>query len=115
MDTKSCLKGLPRKIKVGAYDWAVVLREGAEKWCGEADFETHILSLWPDGLTSPSHCVGILLHECLHVIYDNEKLSAVKGKKDDKEENIVIGFTSGMVSLLRDNPKLLTWIKKCLA
>lgn len=113
MDVLTCLKGLPRKVKIGAYDWGIVLQEGSEK-CGEADFETHVLSLWPEVLTSSNHCVGILLHECLHVIYDNEKLSKVKGKQDNKEEHIVVGFENGIVSLLRDNPKLLTWIKKCL-
>lgn len=118
MDVALCLQRLPKKLKIGAYDWRVVLEEGDDKH-GEADFEFHILKLWPTTLRSPAHVVGILLHECLHVIFDNEDLlDTIAGIRvhnaDDDEETIVVGFEQGLVSLFRDNPKLLTWIKKCL-
>lgn len=105
---------VPRKLKIGAYDWTVVLEEGVHDKCGEADFEPQVIRLWPGSLTSDGHAVGILLHECLHVLYDNAALGKVRGTKDDKEEAIVMGFEQGLVSLFRDNPKLLTWIKKGL-
>lgn len=113
-DVSACIRKLPRKIRIGAYDWTVSIEEGSHDKCGEADFEPQIIRLWLDSLTSVNHAVGIVLHECLHVIYDNEKLTKIKGKKDDKEEAIVVGFENGLVSLFRDNPKLMTWIKKGL-
>lgn len=110
----SALLSVPGKIKIGAYDWRVAVEAGVDDKCGQADFETQTIRLWQDNITSDNHCVGILLHECLHVIYENAKLDKLKGKKADKEEAIVIGFENGLVSLFRDNPKLLTWIKKGL-
>ena len=110
----ACLKELPRRLKVGPYDWSVVCLDDGDDNCGQADFETHRLNLWPNNLTSPSHAVGIVVHECLHVIFDNHGLEKMKRGKDDREEAIVMGFESGLVSLFRDNPKILTWMKKWL-
>ena len=114
MPTDDCLAGLPRKLKVGAYDWAVVLHEGDDGLCGQADFAVHRLNLWPKNLTSPSHTVGIVLHECLHVIFENQGLEKMKRGKEDREEAIVVGFEAGLISLFRDNPKMFTWMKKWL-
>lgn len=113
-DVSACLRTLPRKIKLGAYDWTVSLEEGIHDKCGEADFEPQVIRLWPESLTSAGHVVGILLHECLHVLYDIAGLAKARGSKDDREETIVMGFEQGLISLFRDNPKLLTWIKKGL-
>jgi hypothetical protein len=105
------LEGLPKRIKIGAYDWQVVVETEGDDTYGQSDFEKRSLRLWPHLLTSPAHAVGIVLHECLHVIYDNY---AVKKVRKNKEEATVLAFEEGLVSLFRDNPKLLTWIKKCL-
>lgn len=113
MDLETCLRRLPKKLKIGPYDWRVVLEADGGDKCGETDFEVHTIRLWPSVLTSSNHVVGILLHECLHVIYDNEALEHEE-RNGGLEEAIVIGFEQGLVSLFRDNPKLLTWMKKCL-
>lgn len=113
----SCIRSLPNKLKVGAYDWSVMVMgeaDGDSDVCGQADFEFHQLRLWPTRLTTPGHVVGITLHECLHVIFENAGLIQLKRGKDDREEQIIIGFETGLISLLRDNPKLLTWMKKWL-
>lgn len=113
----ACVKSLPNTVKVGAYDWAVILMaegEGDNNVCGEADFAVNHLRLWPTRLTSPGHAVGILLHECLHVIFDNQGLEQLKRGKDEREEQIIMGFEAGLISLLRDNPKLVTWMKRWL-
>lgn len=104
----------PTKIKIGAYDWRVVLEEGEGDTCGQADFGAHALRLWPENLTSNNHLAGTLLHECLHVIFDNGNLRQLKKDKEKREEQIVSAFEAGLVSLLRDNPKLFIWMKKCL-
>lgn len=115
-NVEALLRRLPKKIKIGAYDWHVKLRAGDEKH-GEADFEFHHINLWPGTLVDPHHAVGIVMHEILHVIFDNEDLSdAIVGinTQDEDEETIVLGYENGLVALYRDNPKLLTWIKKGL-
>ncbi|SHH47999.1 hypothetical protein [Bradyrhizobium erythrophlei] len=115
IEVDTLLKALPRRIKVGAYDWRVILNEeeaDIEK-CGEADFEHHVVNLWPSHLNSPDHAVGIVIHELLHVIFDNADLEG-NHTSPDPEEEIVIGFEQGLVALYRDNPRLLTWIKKGL-
>lgn len=112
---ESCIAALPRTIKIGPYDWNLVVMEGSDgDLCGQADFEPHFLRLWPDNLTSPSHVVGIFLHEALHVIFDVQNLTKMKREKDEREEAIVSGFESGLISLFRDNPKLMTWMKAWL-
>jgi hypothetical protein len=114
-DVAACLAGLPVELKIGAYDWKVTLGEGGGDFCGLADFAIHHLTLWPDNLNSPGHAVGIVLHECLHVIFMNQGLEQLKRGREDREEQIVMGFESGLTSLFRDNPKLMTWMKKWLA
>jgi hypothetical protein len=109
-----CLRGMPRTLKIGAYDWSIVLEDTEEELCGQADFENHRIRLWPKSLKSPSHVVGIAFHECLHVIYDNHDLVKLKRDKEEREEMIVMGFEAGMISLFRDNPKFVTWMKKWL-
>lgn len=111
---ETCLQTLPRRLKIGPYDWSVVIVDGESDLCGQASFAEDQLKLWPAMLTSPSHAVGIVLHECLHVIFENQNLGSLKGNKDKREEAIVGGFETGLVSLFRDNPKLLTWMKKWL-
>lgn len=114
MTVQACLTSIPKTIKIGAYDWAVVIIAEASDNCGQADFASNQLRLWPTNLTSPSHTVGITLHECLHVIFENGGLGNLKRNKEEREEQIIVGFESGLVSLFRDNPKLLTWMKRWL-
>lgn len=114
MTVANCINALPRTVKIGAYDWTVSLEDDSGDNCGQADFEAHKLRLWPYLLTSPTHVVGIILHECLHVIFDVQGLEHMKRTKDDREEQIVMGFEAGLISLFRDNPQLMTWMKRWL-
>ena len=114
---EQCLKELPRVLKIGPYDWAVVKYDesGPEfTTCGQTDFETQEIILWTSMLPNTSTVVGTVLHECLHVIFENEKLGKLKKNKSAREEQIVLGFEAGLISLLRDNPKLLRWMLKWL-
>ena len=114
---EACVANLPRLIKIGVYDWKVVVEEidnDGEELYGQAVFATETIRLWPKNLTSASHAVGIVIHECLHVIFDHAGLEKLKRGKDAREEQIVMGFQDGLVGLLRDNPKLTTWMKRWL-
>lgn len=53
--------------------------------------------------------VGSLLHELLHAIWEDKNLP-----NKPHEERVVIALETGMVALLADNPKLMTWIKRGL-
>lgn len=110
----ACVNELPKTIKIGAYDWTICIRDGADDKYGQADFEYSQINICPRNLTSPGHGVGIVLHECLHVIFDNHGLGRLKRDKEDREEQIVLGFEAGLVSLFRDNPKLLVWMRRWL-
>ncbi len=105
---------LPKTLKVGAYDWTIVLEDGDSDLYGQADFENRYLRIWHTNMTSGHHLVGIILHECLHVIFDNEKLEKLRKDKEEREEQIVLAYESGLVSLFRDNPKFVTWMQKWL-
>jgi hypothetical protein len=47
-------------------------------------------------------------------MFETYGLEQMKRDKKAREEQIVSAFESGLISLLRDNPKLLTWMKKWL-
>jgi hypothetical protein len=109
-DVEAVLKTLPRRIKVGAYDWRIKVDPGPSEDYGETNFDKAEITIWPAIHQSPERLVGTVIHELLHVIYDNE---AIEDKRSS-EEAIVVSFETGLVSLFRDNPKLLNWIKRGL-
>jgi hypothetical protein len=96
---------------VGAYDWRIKVDTGPSEDYGETDYDKAEITIWPANHQSPERLVGTVIHELLHVIYDNEELAGAVG---EIEETIVVGFETGLVSLFRDNPKLLNWIKRGL-
>lgn len=111
---EECLRGIPQILKIGAYDWTVVIDDGESENAGQARFATDDLVIWPKNLTSTGHAVGTVLHECLHIVFENHGLGKMKRDKEEREEAIIMGFESGLVSLFRDNPKFMTWMKKWL-
>jgi hypothetical protein len=111
---EACVDELPGVIKIGAYDWAVRVKDELDDKYGQADFELNHINIWRNNLTSAGHAVGIVLHECLHVIFDNQSLGQLKRDKEEREEQIVLGFEAGLISLYRDNPKFVSWMKKWL-
>tara|TARA_R110001606_G_scaffold99217_1_gene219024 strand:- start:452 stop:751 length:300 start_codon:yes stop_codon:yes gene_type:complete len=54
--------------------------------------------------------VDTVLHEILHAIW---KLGQLKDKREDEERAVAIMATY-LTQVLRDNPKMLTWLKKNL-
>src|SRR6476660_5638592 len=108
-DVESGLKTLPRRIKVGAYDWRIKIATGDNDAWGLTEWDSYRITIWPDDMPSAQFLVGIVLHELLHAIYAADWLTMA-----DQEEAIVQGFERGLVALYRDNPKLLNWIKRGL-
>jgi len=54
--------------------------------------------------------VDTVLHEILHAIW---KLGQLKDKREDEDRAVAIMATY-LTQVLRDNPKMLTWLKKNL-
>jgi hypothetical protein len=108
------LRTLPLRVKVGAYDYRLVLSEdwgpdGEDTW-GHCDANTYVIHVY--GLRhapNPEFVVGVVIHEILHAVWDERHL----GKRPD-EEKVVSRLEVGLLSLFRDNPKLINWIKKGL-
>lgn len=113
-DLTQCLRTMPKRLKIGAYDWTVVVDDGESDLAGQARFASDDIVLWPKNLTSTGHAVGTVLHECLHIIFENHGLGKMKRGKEEREETIILGFEAGLVSLFRDNPKFLIWMKRWL-
>ena len=99
---EAILRTLPRKVKAGAYDWRMKIEAGNSGDFGETDYDAATISVWPEEHQSPDRLVGTVLHELLHVL------------DPDLEEETVVKLETGLVSLFRDNPKLLNWIKRGL-
>jgi hypothetical protein len=108
-DVEVVLRTLPRRIKVGAYDWRIKVDPGPSEDYGETNFDKAEITLWPANHQSPERLVGTVIHELLHVIHDDKAV-----QQDAEEEMVVVAFEQGLVSLFRDNPKLLNWIKRGL-
>jgi hypothetical protein len=108
-DVEVVLRTLPRRIKVGAYDWRIKVDPGPSEDFGETNYDKAEITIWPANHQSPERLVGTVIHEALHVIYDDKELAT-----SNEEEAVVVAFETGLVSLFRDNPKLLNWIKRGL-
>jgi hypothetical protein len=101
-EVEAVLTTLPRRIKVGAYDWRIKVETEPSEDYGEANFDRAIITIWPANHQSPERVVGTVLHELLHVL------------DPDMEEETVLKLEACLISLFRDNPKLLNWIKRGL-
>ncbi len=106
------IRTLPRKLKIGAYDWRIKIATGDNDAWGETEALKQEITIWPEDMPSAHFCVGIVLHEILHALYSVDWLEPAD--TEAKEESIVAGYERGLVALFRDNPKLLTWIKRGL-
>jgi hypothetical protein len=112
-DVEAVLKTLPRRIKVGAYDWRIKVDPGPSEDYGETNYDKAEITIWPANHQSPERLVGTVIHELLHVIHDDKELTPSE-PDGYEEEVVVVAFETGLVSLFRDNPKLLNWIKRGL-
>ena len=111
MTPQDALATIPKKIKVGPHTYEVRI---VKTITGDPDAmaavfpETQVIELL-DSISSASYVVDCTIHELLHAIWSDRDL----GKRAD-EEKVVLQFSSGLVQLIQDNPKLLPWIRRGL-
>jgi hypothetical protein len=94
-----------RKVRVGHRDFAIEpFPTGfGERLFGETDYNTLTIRVHQD--LAPSVRSSTLLHEILHVIYDEYGLA-----KDDTKERVVTMMSNGLCQVLRDNPDVVSFI-----
>jgi len=111
------LKSLPKKIKISYTDLFVELNDDhkfkADQY-GEFDANTNTITLATE--TSSRELANTLLHELVHasVWYGGLKDEGAALEDDKAEEHVVNVITNQLCQILRDNPKVLTLIKKGL-
>lgn len=111
------LKLLPKKIRVSYSDIELNITEDKnflEQCYGEYDSRNNKLTIAKD--VGPQDLANTLLHELIHasVWYGGLKDDGSPLEDDKKEEHVVNVITNQLCQILRDNPKVLTAIKKGL-
>ncbi len=98
---------LPNSIKVGPFDFAVVeiAADIADRLREDGDIAGYTIHIGA-GQNGP-RLADTVLHEVLHAIYRVWALSDA-----DDEERTVTAMTTGLVSVLRDNPQFTKWLSK---
>lgn len=110
------LNTLPRKVRVGPYmytldvtDKPLMIDNDPVEKMGICWAQRGEIALGAKFMLTPETAVGLVIHELLHGIWSNQNL----GKKAN-EEDTVLGFEIGLLSLFKDNPELIDWIRKSL-
>lgn len=100
-----------KSIRVGSFDVKVtpLTVEESEKCLGvfsKNDMRIGLQSKYP----SQQMEAQILLHELMHAVYEVMGIHAKDG-----EERIVAQMSQGLAQVMRDNPKLIEWLRKQLS
>lgn len=101
--------GIPRKIRIGPHIYRVQTGKKAKQHLddlglvGQCIPAEAVIMIYP-GL-SGTVAAECLLHEILHAIYDQTSL---RGGGKALEEDVVSSISALLVSVLRDNPTLVT-------
>lgn len=103
---------LPSKIKVGSFDVHLCSKEGLSDISGDEGsyHASKQLIVLDKKILHHNNAYSCLLvwHEICHVIYDQYSL------KNKEEEDVVSGFSQGIIQVLRDNPQLKKWVYQCI-
>lgn len=106
----------PKTVKVGPYTYDVFLESSETNQdlgnCyGYHDFDELSIVIRKELPLSLQR--GVLLHELLHALYDVSELDEThinEEKKAHVEEVVVSRLTAHLLSLVRDNPKLVEYL-----
>ena len=96
---------LPTHIKVGPFDFAVlpISQDLGRRLREDGDFDGDCIHV-TKGQRGPA-LADTVLHELLHAVFATFCL-----KDEDDEERIVSAMATGIVGILRDNPKFGKWL-----
>jgi hypothetical protein len=101
---------LPESLRIGPFDVRI---EKHDKLSDDDTWGTYngasLLMQFQSGQPSNCFAVDTVLHEIHHAIY---RIFALRDSDD--EERIVAVTATAMTQVLRDNPKLVEWLKDTL-
>ena len=104
----------PSKVKVGHADFKI------ERWnpkdafssnrAGECCRITEVIRI--DESLSTRQAAAVLVHEIMHAIWWTFSYDYLRGIPDDKdrEEPYVSALSSGLATVMRDNPDVFEWV-----
>tara|TARA_Y100000114_G_scaffold65447_1_gene59951 strand:- start:160 stop:600 length:441 start_codon:yes stop_codon:yes gene_type:complete len=112
------LKLIPKKIKISYADVKISVtddKEFTDTCYGEYSADHNIIKLSKE--SSDFDLANTILHELIHcaVWYGGLKDDGAALADDDKEENVVNVISNNLCQIFKDNPKILTIIKKGLS
>ena len=110
-------KSLPKRIRVSYTDLQVIVTDEPgflKESYGEFNSTGNKITIASD--VGPQELSNTLLHELIHacVWYGGLKDEGSALEDDNQEEHVVNVITNQLCQILRDNPKVLTTIKKGL-
>lgn len=97
-----------KSVKVGPTDFSIEYVPLNEELFGDFSYINSRIRIEQN--LKGTALVDTVLHEILHAIW---KLGQLKDKREDEERAVAIMATY-LTQVLRDNPKMLTWLKKNL-
>ena len=102
--------GLPTTIRVGPFDLRIRIHVFDDvDTSGDHAHGELTIRLNPHQANSHAFAVDTLLHELCHAIHRTYGLTV-----GDTEERYCSTMGTALTQILRDNPKLLTWLTKAL-
>lgn len=104
--------GFPKTIRIGPFTVPVVVKDVPKDEEGRILFGqyTALATIELNTIApNPIHAADTVIHEVLHGLYGNAGLGPMC-----QEEQVVSVLSTGLVQVLRDNPKLVAWLTKAL-
>lgn len=106
------IKELLRRVKIGYATFKIqhVSRKAlGQTDFGELEYGTNVIRIF--GQQSNEELVNTLMHEIGHGIC---YIFNIQFKTPREEEDFIREYTNGIITVFRDNPKLLTFLKRNL-
>lgn len=101
----------PATFKLGTFDWEIKYLDVEGDLHGDTDKDKRVIRIFTSSSTEQV-IKDTLLHECLHVVFEDITETAFKmdAKADEIEEQMVRLITPRLHSLFTDNEELREYI-----
>lgn len=104
---------LPSKVKIGPYDYALIVKDNLRKpggdevaW-GHFDFKNACIEIEADVPNNQARQM-IVIHEIIHSMLDVMELNW----SDGSEEDFVKRFTPVLLAFIKENPKVVEYLRQ---
>lgn len=108
MTADEALATMPTRIKAGPHTYTVKIVDEIPGAFAQIDTDELLIEV-----SRKCPAASVVAANLVHELYHDMWFAAGFGKRA-YEEKVVIAFERGTVQLFTDNPKLMTWIKRCL-